>query len=77
MKADLLAACEAAGVPAGPINDMGEVFADPQVIARGMRIEAEGVPGLRAPLRFSDSPLAVGRASPRLGQDQDAEDPWG
>ncbi len=76
-KADLLAACEAAGVPAGPINDMGEVFADPQVAARGMRIEAEGVPGVRAPLRFSESPLALGRASPRLGQDQEAEDPWG
>lgn len=75
-KADLLAGCEAAGVPAGPINDMGEVFADPQVIARGMRIEAGGVPGLRTPLRFSDSPLALGRPSPRLGQDQDAADPW-
>src|SRR5690606_39492654 len=37
-KADLPAACEAEGVPAGPINDMGEVFADPQIVARGMRI---------------------------------------
>jgi crotonobetainyl-CoA:carnitine CoA-transferase CaiB-like acyl-CoA transferase len=36
-KAELLAACEANGVPAGPINDLAEVFADPQVIARGMR----------------------------------------
>ena len=34
------AALEAAGVPAGPINDMADVFADPQVIARGMRIDA-------------------------------------
>lgn len=75
-KADLLAGCEAAGVPAGPINDMGEVFADPQVIARGMRIEPGGVPGLRTPLRFSDSPLALERPSPRLGQDQGAADPW-
>jgi crotonobetainyl-CoA:carnitine CoA-transferase CaiB-like acyl-CoA transferase len=75
-KADLLAGCEAAGVPAGPINDMGEVFADPQVAARGMRIEAGGVPGVRTPLRFSDSPLALGRPSPRLGQDQDEADPW-
>jgi crotonobetainyl-CoA:carnitine CoA-transferase CaiB-like acyl-CoA transferase len=38
-KAELLAACEAQGVPAGPINDLAEVFADPQVIARGMRTE--------------------------------------
>jgi crotonobetainyl-CoA:carnitine CoA-transferase CaiB-like acyl-CoA transferase len=38
-KADLLAACEAEGVPAGPINDMAEVFADPQVQARGMKLD--------------------------------------
>lgn len=42
-KADLLAACEAEGVPAGPINDLAEVFADPQVIARGMQIAPDGV----------------------------------
>ncbi len=48
-KADLLAACEAQGVPAGPINDMAEVMADPQVMARGMQIELGGVPGVRSP----------------------------
>jgi crotonobetainyl-CoA:carnitine CoA-transferase CaiB-like acyl-CoA transferase len=74
-KADLLAACEAAGVPAGPINDMAEVFADPQVVARGLRIAPEGVPGVRAPLRFSGADLAMDRAAPRLGQDQDLADP--
>ena len=65
-KADLLAACEAEGVPAGPINDMAEVFADPQVQARGMRIDPEGVPGVRSPFRFSDAGLSLDRASPKL-----------
>jgi crotonobetainyl-CoA:carnitine CoA-transferase CaiB-like acyl-CoA transferase len=68
----LLLACEGAGVPAGPINDMADVFADPQVMARGMRIEPGGVPGVRAPIRFSDAPLALDRPSPALGADQGA-----
>ncbi|MGI3185120.1 CaiB/BaiF CoA transferase family protein [Nioella aestuarii] len=67
-KADLLAACEAEGVPAGPINDMAEVFEDPQVQARGMRIEPEGVPGVRSPFRFSDADLKLNQASPKLGK---------
>ncbi|KMK65588.1 CaiB/BaiF CoA-transferase family protein [Puniceibacterium sp. IMCC21224] len=67
-KAALLAACEAQGVPAGPINDLAEVMADPQVQARGMQIAPDGVPGLRAPLRFSDAELVLDRASPKLGQ---------
>lgn len=65
----LLAALEAEGVPAGPINDMQDVFADPQIVARGLRIEPEGVPGVRLPISFSDAELALDRASPRLGQD--------
>lgn len=67
-KADLLAACEAQGVPAGPINDMAEVMADPQVQARGLRIEAEGVPGVRSPFRFSGAELALGKGAPKLGE---------
>jgi crotonobetainyl-CoA:carnitine CoA-transferase CaiB-like acyl-CoA transferase len=67
-KADLLAACEAAGVPAGPINDLAEVFADPQVQARGMRLDLDGVPGVRSPFVFSGAELALGRASPKLGK---------
>ncbi len=70
-KADLLAACEAEGVPAGPINDLAEVFADPQVLHRGLRIDAGGVPGVRSPFTFSGADLHLGRASPRLGADQD------
>lgn len=69
---DLLHACEAAQVPAGPINTVAQAFADPQVIARGMQVEVtreDGatLPGLRTPIRFSDAQLAVGRAAPNLG----------
>lgn len=70
-KADLLAACEAAGVPAGPINDLAEVFADPQVIARGLQITPEGLTGVRSPMTFSGADLALNRAAPKLGQHQD------
>jgi crotonobetainyl-CoA:carnitine CoA-transferase CaiB-like acyl-CoA transferase len=73
-RADLLAALEAAGVPAGPINDVADVFADPQVVARGMRLDlatADGgtVPSVRTPIRMSATPPAYDRASPRLGAD--------
>lgn len=66
---DLLAACEAHGVPAGPINDLADVMADPQVVARGMQIDLDGVPGLRSPFRFSDAALALHRPAPKLGED--------
>ncbi len=65
---DLLKALEAAGVPAGPINTVAEVFADPQVIARGMQIAPDGVPGVRTPITLSASELALGRRAPRLGE---------
>lgn len=75
-KADLLAGCEAAGIPAGPINDLAEVFADPQVIARGMQIAPDDIPGVRAPFRFSDADLVLNRAAPALNQGQNpAQDP--
>lgn len=69
-KADLLAACEGAGVPAGPINDLAEVFADPQMVARGMQIAPGGIPGVRSPFRFSGAELALDRPAPKLGQHQ-------
>ncbi|SMX26763.1 Succinyl-CoA:(R)-benzylsuccinate CoA-transferase subunit BbsF [Pelagimonas phthalicica] len=65
-KADLLAACEAQGVPAGPINDMADVFADPQVQARGMQISPGGIPGVRTPITFSDAELVLDRPAPKL-----------
>jgi glutaryl-CoA transferase len=67
---DLLAALEKAVVPAGPINTIGDLFANPQFVARGMRIEPEGTPGLRSPIVMSASPLALERRSPRLGEHQ-------
>jgi crotonobetainyl-CoA:carnitine CoA-transferase CaiB-like acyl-CoA transferase len=68
-KAGLLAALETVGVPAGPINTVAEVFADPQFLHRGMRIGPQGIPGLRTPIVFSDAELDLSRPSPRLGQD--------
>ena len=68
-KQGLLDACHAAGVPAGPINRLDEVFADPQVIARGLRVELGGMAGVRSPFTFSDAELALDRPSPMLGED--------
>jgi crotonobetainyl-CoA:carnitine CoA-transferase CaiB-like acyl-CoA transferase len=69
-KVDLLAACEAKGVPAGSINDLAEVFADPQVVARGMQISPGGVPGIRSPMGFSGAEMALSRPAPKLGEHQ-------
>ena len=70
-KTDLLQACEDQGVPAGPINTLAEVFDDPQVQARGMKISPEGLPGVRSPMTFSGAELALDRPAPKLGQHQD------
>lgn len=67
-KANLLADCEDQGIPAGPINNMEEVFADPQVIARGMRQDLEGVPTVRSPIRYSDAEVVAHRPSPALDE---------
>jgi Predicted acyl-CoA transferases/carnitine dehydratase len=72
-KAELLAALETAGVPASPINTIGEMFADPQVIARGMRMDLDDghgnrLPSVRAPMVMSQTPLSYQRPSPRLGE---------
>lgn len=64
-KAKCLAALERAVVPAGPINSVAEALADPQIVARGLQIAPEGVPGLRTPLRFSRSELVLDRTAPR------------
>ena len=73
-KADLLAACEAHGVPAGPINDLAETFADPQVVHRGMQLDLDGVPSVRLPITFTGAQQPDHRPSPALGQDQDLLD---
>jgi crotonobetainyl-CoA:carnitine CoA-transferase CaiB-like acyl-CoA transferase len=63
----------ACGVPCGPINDIAQAFAEPQVAERGLRIGMEhpafgSVPGIRSPLRFSEAMLAFERAPPTLGE---------
>ena len=72
---ELLDRLESAGIPAGPINDLGQVFADPQVIHRGMRLDlkseaAQGgsIPGLRSPIVLDGTPTASERPAPRLGE---------
>ena len=74
-KADIIAQLEAVQVPAGPINTLADVFADPQVIAREMRIERPSaaakdgkIPGIRTPIKIDGVAAAAERASPRLGE---------
>jgi len=71
----LLDKLEAVGVPAGPIHDLAQVFSDPQVVDRGMKIErpsaaaADGkIPGVRTPITLDGEPMAAEHASPRLGE---------
>ena len=66
-RAALIALMEANGVPGGPINTVAEALEEPQVLARGLKIAPEGLAGLRSPLRFSRSALALDRAAPALG----------
>lgn len=74
-KRDLLTACESNAVPAGPINSIEEMFADPQVKARGLRVDLQApdgttIPGVRTPIVLSETPLQYERPSPRLGEHQ-------
>lgn len=69
-RGELIGALEAVGVPAGPVNDLAEGLADPQVVARGLHIAPEGIPGLRSPMVFSRSELDTRRAAPALGEGQ-------
>jgi crotonobetainyl-CoA:carnitine CoA-transferase CaiB-like acyl-CoA transferase len=69
----LIAALDAAGVPCGPINDVAEVFEEPQVKARGLlrRVPHPAgvdVPQVGSPMRFAEAPLRVPAAPPLLGQ---------
>ncbi|MEX0953997.1 MAG: CaiB/BaiF CoA-transferase family protein [Rhizobiaceae bacterium] len=73
---DLLPKLDAASVPASPINNIAEMFADPQVIARGMRMDLEDghgnmLPSVRAPMVMHGTPLRYHRPSPRLGEHTD------
>lgn len=68
-KQELLSGCEARGVPASPINNLAEVFADPHIQAREMQLELDGLPAVRNPIRFSDSGLKLDHPAPKLGAD--------
>ena len=68
LKKDLLQACEKQGIPAGPINDMSEVFDDPQVVYRGLSKEIDNIPTILSPFRFSDSEMKISKTSPKLGE---------
>ncbi len=70
---DWVGSLEAAGVPCGPINRLNDVFADPQVRHRGLRIDlphpaAGSVPLVASPLRLSASPVEHAAPPPLLGQ---------
>ncbi|MCB5204982.1 CoA transferase [Neorhizobium sp. T786] len=72
-KTDLLGACGENAVPAGPINSIEEMFEDPQVKARELRIELEAadgtmIPSVRSPIVLSETPLQYHRPSPKLGE---------
>ena len=72
-----IAALERAAVPCGPINDLAAVFADPQVQARGMRLEmphgsGSSAPQVASPMRLSATPVEYRKAPPTLGEDTDA-----
>ncbi|WP_459615094.1 CaiB/BaiF CoA transferase family protein [Bordetella sp. 2513F-2] len=67
---------ERENVPCGPINTLDQVFADPQVQARGLRVDlphprAGTVPSIASPMRFSETPVQYTHAPPTLGQHTD------
>ncbi|HKR24560.1 MAG TPA: CoA transferase [Allosphingosinicella sp.] len=64
---ELLAALVGAGIPAGPINDVAQVFADPQVVARGLQIAPGGVPGVASPIVIDGRRQVAEGPSPELG----------
>jgi crotonobetainyl-CoA:carnitine CoA-transferase CaiB-like acyl-CoA transferase len=72
---DLLAKLEAQGVPAGPINNLEQVFNDPQVKHRGMQLALPSqaakngvIPGVRTPIVIDGWKAASERPAPLLGE---------
>jgi crotonobetainyl-CoA:carnitine CoA-transferase CaiB-like acyl-CoA transferase len=71
--ADWVDLLEKAGVPNGPINDLAQVYAEPQVKARGIRVDLEHamagkLPTVASPMRFSGTPIEYRRGPPLLGE---------
>jgi len=76
--ADWLESLRAAQVPCGPINDLAQVFDEPQVRHRGLRLDlphslAGSAPGVRNPVRFSRTAITYDRSPPPLGADTGTE----
>ena len=72
-RAQLLEACAKNAVPAGPINQIGEMFDDPQIVSRQLRLDLDDahgntIPSVRTPIVMSKTPLSYDRPSPRLGE---------
>ena len=75
--AEWVSALEQPGVPCGPINDLAQVFGDPQVQHRGLNVEmphplAGRVPQVASPLRLSASPVDYRMPPPLLGEHSEA-----
>ncbi|MCY6379874.1 CaiB/BaiF CoA transferase family protein [Hoeflea prorocentri] len=75
-RSSLLDQCKDNAVPAGPINSIGEMFDDPQIKARNMRVELDDgrgtkIPGVASPIKMSETPPGNARPSPRLGEHND------
>ena len=67
-----MAAFESAAIPCGPINTIDQVFANEQVLARGLQIgltreDGVQVPGVANPVVFSETPVEYDKAPPQLG----------
>ena len=72
-RVELMALCDAAGVPAGPINQIGDMFADPQIQHRQLRVDSADdfgttIPGVRTPIIMDGRKMVSGKPSPRLGE---------
>jgi crotonobetainyl-CoA:carnitine CoA-transferase CaiB-like acyl-CoA transferase len=75
--AEWVSELEKAGVPCGPINDLAQMFQDPQVLARGLAVNiphplAGNVPQVASPIRLSETPVEYRQASPLLGEHTEA-----
>jgi len=64
-----LAKLEGVGVPAGPLNDIAQAWADPQVAARGLLAEVAGRRFVRTPITLHETPVALRRGPAEVGQD--------
>lgn len=75
-RADWIAALEQAKVPCGPINDLEDVFSDPQVRERGMKVSvahprSDSLELVASPMKLSATPVQLRRPPPLLGQHTD------